>query len=130
MSLGFAAALRSLTFIAEPAFRDGDDLPADWQPVLLPLPLAHDAGVEPMAHWVAYRQQNTSGEVETGVVIQATALPGRGRRLLAGFDDSDDTWVALEPDPDDPTLLLADLPVDPRCPESALRFRSDGRVDV
>jgi hypothetical protein len=126
-ALGFTRALRTLSTNPDPAFRDGNDLAFDWQPILLPVPLAQDAGVKPMARWVAYRQQTTSGEVETGVVIQATAVPGHVGRLLTGLDDRDDTWVQLEPDPDDSTLVVADLPVDPGTTEPALRFRSEGR---
>lgn len=124
LAIGVTRALRTLSSTPEPAFRDGDDLVFEWQSIPLPVPLAQDAGVEPVARWVAYQQQNISGVMETGVVIQATALPGRSGRLLTGLDDRAGTWVELEPDPDDPTLLFADLPVDPGSGEPALRFRS------
>ncbi|MEU0878611.1 hypothetical protein ABZ345_08445 [Lentzea sp. NPDC005914] len=126
LKLGLAKVIRSLPVAADPVYRAGDDCGFAWQPLRLPVPLAQDAGVEPLARWVAYRQL-ADGVEESGVVIHATALPGRRKDLHAGLDDRDDSWVVFEPDPDDPTLLVAELPVVPGRGEPALRFRTEGR---
>ncbi|PRY34266.1 hypothetical protein [Umezawaea tangerina] len=126
--LGLVAALRARPMAVE-LYRDEAE-EVVWHDVLLPVDLAALAMVDQEVRWSVYREWDpVAGREETGVVVRATGSPGSAPRLLVGFDDGDGDWVPLVPEPTEPQVVIAVLPLDPGTGEPALRFRTGGRTD-
>jgi len=126
--LGLARALLALPPPVESTHRgpEAQGVETDWREVELPGDLANAAGVEPRCEWAPYRDTSYTGGEDTGFLVRATGIPGRETRLMAGLDDVRGDWVALEPEEEGSSHLLADLPSDPGTEEPSLRFRTYG----